>query len=102
MLLPILYINKTLKSIIISIKLNYRQFCLTFCLAFFIIYIFSNLYFFFYNSDFNFEFNSNNDNYCKTLVFSFLNGLDNGLRARGGLGDSAKRISLIIIYQDYC
>jgi hypothetical protein len=95
LLLPILFISKTLKSIIISIRLNFKQFCLTFFLAFFIIYIFSNLYFFFHNSDFNFEFNSNNDNYCKTLVFSFLNGLDNGLRARGGLGDSAKRISFL-------
>ena len=95
LLLPILFISKTLKSIIISIRLNFKQFCLTLFLAFFIIYIFSNLYFFFHNSDFNFEFNDNNDNYCKTLVFSFLNGLDNGLRARGGLGDSAKRISFL-------
>ena len=79
----------------ISIELNYKRFLLTFCLAFIIMYIFSNLYFFFYNSDFKAYLNYYNDNYCKTLIFSFLNALDNGLRARGGLGDSAKRISFL-------
>ena len=95
LLLPIFYLNKTLKNIMTSIRLNFIQFCLTFCLAFIIIYIFSNFYFFFYNSDFIVELNYHNDNYCKTLIFSFLNALDNGLRARGGIGDSAKRISYI-------
>ena len=57
------------------------------------IYIFSNFYFFFYNSDFKTELNYEDDNYCKTLQFSFLTALDTGLRARGGMGDSAKRIS---------
>ena len=95
LLLPILFINKTLKNIMISIQLNYRQFTLTLCLAFIIMYIFSNVYFFFLNSDFYAELNYYSDNYCKTLIFSFLNALDNGLRARGGLGDSAKRISFL-------
>ena len=95
LLLPILIINKTLKNIMISVKLNYKPFFLTFCLAFIIMYIFSNIYFFFLNSDFNAELNYYNDNYCKTLIFSFLNALDNGLRARGGLGDSAKRLSFL-------
>jgi hypothetical protein len=53
------------------------------------------LYFFFLNSDFHNELNYYSDNYCKTLTFAFLNALDNGLRARGGLGDSAKRISFL-------
>ena len=95
LLLPILVINKTLKNIMISIKLNYRQFTLTFCLAFIIMYIFSNVYFFFLNSDFYAQLNYYSDNYCKTLIFSFLNTIDNGLRARGGIGDSAKRISFL-------
>ena len=56
-------------------------------------YLFSNLYFFFYNYDFEKEINYYEDNCCKTLAFAFLNALDNGLRARGGMGDSAKRIS---------
>jgi hypothetical protein len=93
LLLPVFYLNKTLKNIISSIKLNYRQFFLTFCLTFIIIYIFSNFYFFFYNSDFKTEITYKDDNYCKTLIFSFLTALDTGLRARGGIGDSAKRIS---------
>ena len=95
LLLPILFINKTLKSIMISIQLNYRQFTLTLCLAFIIMYAFSNIYFFFLNSDFYAELNYYSDNYCKTLIFSFLNAIDNGLRARGGIGDTAKRISFL-------
>ena len=95
LLLPILIINKTLKSLIISIKLNFYQFCLTFCFAFIIIFIFSEINFFFLNSDFITELDYYEDNYCKTLIFSFLNALDNGLRARGGLGDSSIRISFL-------
>jgi len=95
LIIPIIFINKTLKNITISIRLNFKQFCLTFCFAFIIIYVFSNLYFFYLNSDFENELNYYNDNYCKTLIFAFLNALDNGLRARGGLGDSAKRISFL-------
>ena len=93
LLIPILYINKTLRNIILSIKMNFYSFTLTFCFASIIMYLFSNLYFFFYNFDFEKEINYYEDNYCKTLVFAFLNALDSGLRARGGLGDSAKRIS---------
>ena len=93
LLLPILFFNKTLKSIIISIRINFKQFFVTFFLIFLIIYVFSNVYFFFHNSDFNTEIDYHEDNLCRTLVFSFLNALDYGLRARGGLGDSAKRIS---------
>jgi hypothetical protein len=95
LVIPVIFINETLRNIIISIRLNFKQFCLTFCCAFIIIYVFSNLYFFFLNSDFESELNYYNDNYCKTLIFSFLNALDNGLRARGGLGDSGKRISFL-------
>ena len=64
-------------------------------LIFFIIYAFTNIYYFFYNSDFDDILDYYNDNYCKTLVFSFLNSLDYGLRARGGIGDSTKRISFL-------
>ena len=95
LVIPVIFINRTLKNIIISIRLNFKQFCLTFCFAFIIIYVFSNLYFFFLNSDFEEVLNYYNDNYCKTLTFAFLNALDNGLRARGGLGDSGKRISFL-------
>ena len=95
LVIPIIFINETLQNIIISIRLNFNQFCLTFCFAFIIIYVFTNLYYFFLNSDFESELNYYNDNYCKTLTFAFLNALDNGLRARGGLGDSGKRISFL-------
>ena len=93
LLIPILYINKTLRNIIVSIKLNLYPFTLTFFFAFIVMYVLSNMYFFFFNLDFEKEINYYQDNCCKTLAFAFLNALDNGLRARGGMGDSAKRIS---------
>ena len=92
-LLPIFYINKTLKSLVISIQLNFKQFCVTFSFTFMLIYIFTNIYYYFFNSDFVAELNYYKDNYCKTLIFAILNALDYGLRARGGLADSAIRVS---------
>ena len=93
LLIPILYINKTLRNIIVSIRLNFNPFTLTFFCAFILMFVLSNIYFFFFNSDFEKDINYYPDNCCKTLAFAFLNALDNGLRARGGMGDSAKRIS---------
>ena len=93
LLIPILYINKTLRNIIVSIRLNFYPFTLTFFCAFILMFVLSNIYFFFFNPDFEKEINYYQDNCCKTLAFAFLNALDNGLRARGGMGDSAKRIS---------
>ena len=93
LLIPILYINKTLKNMAKSIQINFKPFILTFFFAFIIMYLLSNIYFFFFNSDFIREIDYYPDNYCKTLIFAFLNALDNGLRARGGMGDSAIKIS---------
>ena len=93
LLIPILYINKTLRNIILSIKMSYKSFTLTFFFAFIIMYLMSNLYFFFYNNDFEKEINYYEDNNCETLIFIFLTALDSGLRARGCLGDSANKIS---------
>ena len=92
-LLPILYLNKTLKSLVISIQLQFKQFVVTFFFTFILIYVFTNIYYFIFNSDFVVELNYFKDNYCKELIFAVLNALDYGLRARGGLADSAIRIS---------
>ena len=48
---------------------------------------------FFFNQDFSQEIEYMDDNVCKTLIFCFLNSLDSGLRARGGIADSAIRLS---------
>ena len=101
LLLPILYINKTLKSLVISIKLNFKQFFVTFVFCFMLIFIFADIYFFFLNNDFVTENIYFKDNFCKTLVFASLSALDNGLRARGGFGDSAIRISFLINKNHY-
>lgn len=59
-------------------------------------YLFSNMAFFFYNSDYVQDYYDPKEDYlCKSLIFCFLTALDSGLRARGGLGDSAKRISFL-------
>jgi hypothetical protein len=47
LLIPILYINKTLRNIIVSIRLNFNPFTLTFFCAFILMFVLSNIYFFF-------------------------------------------------------
>ena len=93
LLLPIIDLNNILKNIIVSIKLQYNEVGLTFFFAVIIMYVFSNLAYFFFNEDFHQEIEYTNDNVCKNLIFCFMNTLDSGLRARGGIGDSAIRIS---------
>ena len=56
-------------------------------------YALSNIAFFFFNTDYEQELEYHEDNLCNTLIFCVLNALDSGLRARGGIGDSGKRIS---------
>ena len=67
----------------------------------FYFYSLTNIYFFFLHSDFSTEINYYNDNYCNSLIFAYLNALDYGLRARGGLGDSGRRISFLRNKQHY-
>ena len=93
LLLPIIDLNNILKNIIVSIRLRYKEVALTFLLAFIIMYLFSNMAYFFFNQDFSQEIEYMDDNVCKTLIFCFLNALDSGLRARGGIADSAIRLS---------
>ena len=95
LLLPIMHLNKILKNIIISLKLFYSELSLTFFFMVVIIYIFSNFAFFFFNGDYEKTIEYKDDNLCKTLVFCFLNAMDSGLRARGGIGDSGRSISFL-------
>ena len=95
LLLPIIDLNKLVKNIIVSVKLFYGEVALTFFFMVIIIFIFSNFAFFFFNEDYKKELAYTDDNLCKTLTFCFLNAMDSGLRARGGIGDSGKSISFI-------
>ena len=95
LLLPVIDLNNILKNIIVSVKLQYNEVGLTFFFSAIIMYMFSNLAFFFFNNDFSQEIEYRDDNVCKNLIFCFMNTLDSGLRARGGIGDSAIRISYI-------
>ena len=93
LLLPIIDLNKLVKNIIVSVKLFYGEVSLTFFFMAIIIFIFSNFAFFFFNDDYKKEIEYKDDNLCKTLAFCFLNAMDSGLRARGGIGDSGRKIS---------
>ena len=95
LLLPIIDLNKLIKNIIVSIKLFYEEVSLTFFFMAIVIYIFSNFAFFFFNEDYETSLEYKDDNLCKTLIFCFLNAMDSGLRARGGIGDSGKKISFL-------
>ena len=95
LLLAIIDLNETLKNVILSIKLRYKEFALCFFLAFIIMYGLANIAFFYFNSDFEQELDYYDDNVCKSLIFCVLNSFDSGLRARGGIGDSGKRISFL-------
>ena len=93
LLLPIIDLNNILKNIIVSVKLQYNEVCLTFFFAAIIMYAFSNIAYFFFKEDFAQEIEYQQDNVCDSLIFCFLNTIDSGLRARGGIGDSAVRLS---------
>ena len=93
LLLPIIDLNNILKNIIVSVKLQYNEVCLTFFFAAIIMYAFSNIAYFFFKKDFAQEIEYKDDNVCSSLIFCFLNTLDSGLRARGGIADSAIRLS---------
>ena len=93
LLLPIIDLNNILKNIIVSMRLQFNEVCLTFFFASVIIYVFSNIAYFFFKKDFQQEIEYTIDNVCDNLIFCFLNALNSGLRARGGIGDSAIRIS---------
>ena len=95
LLLAIVDLNITLKNVILSIKHRHKEFTRAFFLAFIFMYAMSNLAFFFFNKDYIQELDYHDDNVCKTLIFCVLNALDNGLRARGGIGDSGIRISFM-------
>ena len=95
LLLAIVDLNVTLKNVILSIQLRHKEFTRAFFLAFIFMYAMSNIAFFFFNSDYEQEIEYQDDNVCFTLTFCVLNALDSGLRARGGIGDSGKRISFM-------
>ena len=95
LLLAIVDLNETLKNVILSIQYRCKEFFLCFFLSCIFMYSLSNVAFFYFNSDFEQELDYYDDNICKSLIFCVLNSFDSGLRARGGIGDSAKRISFM-------
>ena len=62
LLLPVIDLNNILKNIIVSVKLQYNEVCLTFFFAAIIMYAFSNIAYFFYKEDFSQEIEYKNDN----------------------------------------
>ena len=101
LLLTILNSIKTLKNVMMSILLKPNALVLVLFLSFIIIYVMSNISYFFYKTDYEQDISYHDDNVCENLIFCFLNALDYGLRARGGIGDSGKRISYLRDFNHY-
>ena len=101
LLLTIFNSVKTIKNVVTGIQLRFKAFFLVLFLSFIFIYIMSNISYFFYKKDYAQDISYNDDNVCDNLIFCFLNALDYGLRARGGIGDSAKSISYLRNFGHY-
>ena len=94
LLLAILNLNTTLKSIIASIQAKGPEIGASFLLLIFLVYFYSNLGFFYLNDNFAADIeNDIEDNYCLCLSFCFMTNFDAGIRARGGAADQMIRIS---------
>ena len=94
LLLAILNLNTTLKSIIASIKVRGPELGASFLLLIFLVYFYSNIGFFYLNDNFAAEIEDDiPDNYCLCLSFCFMTNFDAGIRARGGAADQMIRIS---------
>ena len=94
LLVAILDLNTTLKSIIASIKVKGPELGASFVLLIFLVYFYSNLGFFYLNDNFDADIEDDiPDNYCLCLSFCFMTNFDAGIRARGGAADQMVRIS---------
>ena len=94
LLLAILNLNTTLKSIVASIKVKGPELGASFLLLIFLVYFYSNLGFFYLNDNFEADIEDDiPDNYCLCLRFCFMTNFDAGIRARGGAADQMVRIS---------
>ena len=94
LLLAILNLNTTLKSIVASIKVKGPELGASFLLLIFLVYFYSNLGFFYLNDNFAADIEEDiSDNYCLCLSFCFMTNFDAGIRARGGAADQMIRIS---------
>ena len=94
-LLPIIQLDNTLYCLIKIMRERSRELLLVTFLSIVVIYILSNFSFFFFNNDYEQYIDYYEDNVCNSLLFCFLNAVDYGLRARGGIGDSGERISFL-------
>ena len=94
LLLAILNLNTTLKSIIASIREKGSELGASFLLLIFLVYFYSNIGFFYLNEHFQADIEDDiSDNYCLCLSFCFMTNFDAGIRARGGAADQMIRIS---------
>ena len=94
LLLAILNLNTTLKSIVASIKVKGPELGASFLLLIFLVYFYSNIGFFYLNDHFQADIEDDiSDNYCLCLSFCFMTNFDAGIRARGGAADQMIRIS---------
>ena len=94
-LLPVIYLNETLSSLLFIVRKHSKELISLGLMACIVMYAFSNFAYFFYKDDYKQELDYYDDNVCNSLTFCFLTAVDYGLRARGGIGDSGIRISFL-------
>ena len=92
-LLDILNKSPTMRDIIRSITLNYKQLLKTVLLTIIILYIYSFVAFSYFPQDFKHDESQDYKNYCNTLFMCFLSTLFNGIRSDGGIGDALGNLS---------
>ena len=94
-LLPVVYLNETLNSLLFIVRKNSKEILLLGFMSCIVMYTLANFAYFFYKKDYEQELDYFDDNVCDSLIFCFLTAVDYGLRARGGIGDSGSRISFL-------
>lgn len=92
-LLIVINLSTTLKNIVRSVTLRYKQMSATSLFLLVTLYVFSTIGFFFFNEDFIFEIEGAKENQCGSLLFCLYTLIDQGLRTDGGIGEYLKRIS---------
>src|SRR3990167_4204527 len=88
LLFDVLKLSRTMTRITLALYKNLKLFGLTLLLALFILYFYSVIGFNYFPRDYLHGSDMVYKNYCHTLLDCFISTANNGLRARGGIGEA--------------